>query len=38
MNLQKIWPTIYRTANTFLYFIFSIIKTMASIALKQIRN
>jgi len=36
--LLKIWPTIYRFINTFLYFIFSLFKTAVALALKQIKE
>lgn len=37
-NLINLWPSIYRAINTFLYFVFSVIKSMISLAVKQIKN
>ena len=34
----KIWPTIYRIINSFIYFLISLIKTVASIAINQIKG
>jgi len=34
----KIWPTIYRIINSFIYFILSLIKTTVSIAVNQIKG
>jgi len=33
-----IWPTIYRIINTILYFILSLIKSIISIAINQIKG
>jgi len=33
-----IWPTIYRAINSFIYFLISLIKTVASIAINQIKG
>ena len=34
----KIWPTIYRIINSFIYFILSLIKTIVSIAINQLKG
>ena len=34
----KIWPTIYRIINSFIYFLISLIKAIVSIAIKQIKG
>jgi len=34
----KIWPTIYRIINSFIYSILSLIKTVVSIAINQIKG
>lgn len=36
--LISVWPTIYRIINTFLYFIFSVLKSMVAIAFKQLKQ
>jgi len=36
--LIKIWPTIYRIINSFIYFILSLIKRIVSIAINQIKG
>jgi len=33
-----IWPTIYRAINLFIYFILSLIKSVVSIAINQIKG
>ena len=34
----KIWPTIYRIINSFIYSILSLIKTIFSIAINQLKG
>jgi len=36
--LIKIWPTVYRIINGFLYFILSLVKGIVSIAISQIKG
>lgn len=36
--LINIWPAIYRILNTIIYFIINLIKTVVSIAFKQLKQ
>ncbi len=36
--LIKIWPAIYRVVNSFIYFLISLVKTIISIAVKQLKG
>ncbi|MDO8639816.1 MAG: hypothetical protein Q7R53_02725 [bacterium] len=36
--LIKIWPTIYRLINSLIYFIISLIKSIVSYSIKQIKG
>lgn len=36
--LIKIWPTVYRIINGFLYFLLTVIRSIVSIAINQIKK
>lgn len=36
--LKEIWPTVYRGINSFLYFLFGILKTGVKVAIQQLKG